>query len=109
MTATVRIDGNIAAILGVGRLDLLSGIGLPWFVGTPEIERPAAAVPMVRLIRRFLLHWLTVFPRLENVADPDHVTALRLLAWVGFTIEPAQVRGPLGHNLVYFWRQRACA
>ncbi len=99
----IRLGGSMAAILGVGST---MGVGIPWLLAHPDFEKPAAAVPMARLVRRFIEHWLAAFGRLENHADPEHAEALKMLRWMGFCLEPARVAGPLGHELVYFWRER---
>ena len=102
--ASIRLDGRICALLGVGCADALLHTGIPWMVAHQELETPAIAVPVARIIKRFVTHWLTVFPRLENCADPAHTNALRTLQWAGFTLETGIAAGPLGHHLVRFWQ-----
>lgn len=120
MAGTIRLDGRIVSLFGVGGPEGETardarpsapgtgfpclGTGFPWLVAHPEFENPAIAVPMARILRRFLDHWLTVFPRLENYTDPGHAAALRLLAWAGFSLRVATVPGPLGHRLMHFWK-----
>ena len=104
MVGTIRINSQVAALFGVAGRGILLHTGIPWLVAHPDFERPAAAVPMARIIRRFLAHWLTVFPRLENVADPGHANALRVLSWCGFSMTEALFTGPLGHRLIHFWK-----
>ena len=103
----IRVENRVTALFGLGK-GCRGGSGIPWMVAHPDFENPAVAVPMARIMRRFLDHWLTVFPRLENCADPDHAHALKVLRWAGFTVENTPLRGPLGHKLVYFWRTQ-CA
>ncbi len=105
VAGAIRIDGRVAALFGVSRLGLLDDTGIPWLVAHADFERPAVAVPMARIMRRFLGHWRRVFARLENYADPKHEKALRLLAWAGFSMRVAPAAGPLGHTLIHF---RAC-
>lgn len=104
MSASIRINGRVSALLGVAGCGALLHTGIPWLVAHPDFETPAVAVPMARIMRRFLDHWLTVFSRLENVADPDHANALRVLRWCGFSMREAETHGPLGHKLVCFWK-----
>ena len=77
----------------------------PWLLAHADFERRETAICMGRLSRRFIEHWLTVFGRLENYADPEHEKSLQYLRWLGFNFDWEQpVRGPLGHELVRFWR-----
>lgn len=110
MAASISINGNIVALLGVGRRGTLSNVGVPWIVGHDDFEYPATAPAMVRISRRFVEHWLTVFDRLENVGDPEHVRSIPYLEWLGFTLDwDNPIHGPFGHPLIKFWRNKACA
>lgn len=98
------LEGKVIAMFGVGTD--AAGHGLVWLVATDEAERPGLAVPLARASRRFVDSWQRHFKRLHNVADPEHKTSLRWLAWLGFTIDRDNpVRGPLGHELYRFWRE----
>lgn len=104
VVGTIRLDGQVVSLFGVGERGLLLRTGIPWLVAHPDFEHPGIAVPMARIIRRFLDHWQTMFFRLENYADPDHEKALHVLRRFGFSMREAAVTGPLGHRLIHFWR-----
>lgn len=105
MAAAILVDNIIVALFGVCSLGALTGTAAPWLLAHTDFERPETAVCMGRISRRFITHWLSVFGRLENYADPEHEKALVYLRWLGFNFDwdhPA--RGPLGHELIRFWR-----
>ena len=105
MTATVKASDSVIAMLGVCPSGMLSNTAAPWLVGHADMESKPHAMPLARGCRRFVDHWLTVFDRLENVADPEHTESMRFLEWLGMTVDyDNPVRGPLGHVLVRFWR-----
>lgn len=81
---------------------------IPWLLAHDDFEDKRVAVPMARLVRQQMDRWVNEFSRLENLADPEHAEALRLLRWMGFTIEQRAVKGPKGHDLLHFWRNSAC-
>ena len=104
LAVAICLAGRIIALFGVGRD--AAGHGLIWLIANDEAEAPELAVPLARTSRRFVNCWLRHFKRLHNVADPEHKTSLRWLAWLGFNIDRANpVRGPLGHELCRFWRE----
>ena len=97
------LEGKVIAMFGVGTD--AAGQGLVWMMAHDEAEAPWLAVPLARASRRFVDSWQRHFKRLHNLADPEHKTSLRWLAWLGFNIDRAKpVRGPLGHELYRFWR-----
>ena len=97
-------DGRIIALFGVGTDG--HGRGFIWLVAHDEAEAPALAVPLARVSRRFVEHWLRAYGRLGNVVDPENTVSLRWLDWLGFNIDrESPVRGPLGHELYRFWRE----
>ena len=106
IAVAVKHQATVIALLGVGHSGLLSTTGSPWLVGHPDMEHPPCSLPLARGCRRFVEHWLTVFNRLENLADPNHTESMRFLEWLGMTVDHANsVRGPLGHPLVRFYRE----
>jgi hypothetical protein len=106
LALTLLIDGQATALFGVAEKSALSGAGVPWLVAHADFERRETAVPLMRLSRRFIDHWLKTFGRLENVADPEHRVSLKYLTNLGFTLDwGGMIPGPLGHPLIPFRRQ----
>lgn len=106
MTAAIEINGSVAALFGLCPQGLLCSAAAPWLLAHDDFDRPEAALALGRISRRFIDHWHAVFGRLENLADPEHVKAIRYLEWLGFSFAwEAPLRGPFGHELIPFWRQ----
>ena len=93
-SATVIIDGEIAAIMGVASFGLLSDEGSPWLLGTDVMTEKKRAVlkespTVVKLM-------LSICPELENWVHADNKVSVRWLRWLGFTVEVAEPRGVNG-------------
>jgi hypothetical protein len=91
---TATIDGAPVALFGVAPAEGFPGVGLPWFLGTPAVDRHGSY--MLRLAPRYLLGYLDGFPVLMNAVDARNLTALRWLRHVGATIHPAVPQGVAG-------------
>jgi hypothetical protein len=91
---TCLVDGTPACIWGVGPLSLAGGQGCPWMLGTAQVGRHRRE--FLRQSRLFLRQMLETYDELENVVDARNRSSLRWLAWLGFTIAPAEPYGFLG-------------
>src|SRR5262245_39976516 len=74
MTQSVFVGEELAAVGGIGGA-LLSGVGEPWMLSTPTMER----IPgfMLREGRRQVAGWLRIFSRLENYVDAGYAQSCR--------------------------------
>lgn len=107
MLGTVLWRGNIISLFGVCPADYLNCTGTPWLLAHPDFERQELAVPLARVGRRFITHWLKYFEILENICDPENTKAMDFLTWLGFKFDFEQpLRGPMGHTLLKFWRTK---
>lgn len=87
------VDGRVLCMFGVGRLTALSMVGVPWMLGTSEIESNS---------RAFLRHSRAVvadmrqqgFSLLANFVDARNTHAIQWLRWLGFTVSPEVPYGP---------------
>jgi len=89
---TGRADGQIVGMFGVNPATLIGRIGVPWMLGSDLV--PVHGPFFLRESKRAVPRMLALFPSLWNVVDATYAQALRWIAWMGFTIHPAQ---PLGH------------
>lgn len=85
-------DDHPIAVVG----DVMQGIGygLPWMVTTDDV--PFHARGFLRASRAVLANMLERHSTLANMVDDRNKTAIRWLAWLGFTIGepvPAGVQG----------------
>jgi hypothetical protein len=89
---TWLVEGRPACMFGIGCPSLLAGIGTPWFLSSLLLDRHR--VPLLKFYRPFLAEMSALFPVLTNWVDARHRTAIRWLAWMGFTLFPAEPHGP---------------
>lgn len=91
---TALVDGEVAAILGVAPLNILTGIGSPWMLGTPLVDRYQRV--LVRKTPEYIARMLKAFPHLVNFVHARNTTSVRWLRRLGFTLHEAVPYGPLG-------------
>lgn len=89
---TGTIDGRTAAIFGVAAASPLTGLGVPWLVGTDLVGRHPRV--FLRRSRPILGEMLRLYPRLVNYVDADNEAAVRWLGWLGFRIAAPEPFGP---------------
>lgn len=87
-------DGSVVCVFGVASPSVLSGKGVPWMVGSPEIDRCAYA--FLQRSRIVIQHMLSLYDHLENYVDVRNTRAIRWLRWLGFEIHPPEPHGPNG-------------
>lgn len=93
MTRTAFVDGEIAAMWGLGGT-LLSDVGHPWLLTTAAVER--IPVTFLKVARRELAAMVVTRRLLRNWVAADYAGAVRLLEVLGFTLfapEPFGLRG----------------
>lgn len=85
-------DGEPACAFGVVPVSALGGMGAPWMVGTPLLDRHARQ--FLRGCRPVVAEMSRMFPVLRNAVDARNTRAIRWLRWLGFEIHEAQPMGP---------------
>jgi hypothetical protein len=88
------IDGDLAAILGCAPINILTGIGSPWMLGTPVLDRHQRV--LVRSTPEYIARMLKAFPHLVNFVHANNTTSVRWLRRLGFTLHEAAPFGALG-------------
>lgn len=91
---TGLVDGELAAIIGVTPVNVLTGIGSPWMLGTPLLDRHQRV--LVRRTPEYIDRMLKAFPHLVNFVHARNTTSVRWLKRLGFTLHEAVPYGPLG-------------
>ena len=92
------VDGELAAVLGVAPLNLLTGMGSPWMLGTPVLDRHQRV--LVRQTPGYIARMLEAFPHLVNLVHTENTTSVRWLRRLGFTLHapvPYGAPGQLFH------------
>lgn len=87
-------DGRVVCIFGIATPSILSGEGVPWMVGSEELDHCAYA--FLRRSRMVVGHMLTLCEHLENYVDSRNTRAVRWLRWLGFQIHEPAPHGPHG-------------
>lgn len=81
---TAIIDGQPEVMFGVADLNVLTGLGAPWLLGTDAVERN------YRQFLRRSLRWREQLSErydvLRNFVDDRNEVSKRWLAWMGFTL-----------------------
>lgn len=81
-------------MFGVASETLLGRIGVPWLLGTQELDEYPTSFG--RASRWGLAQMRAVFPVLANWSDARHERAHAWLEWLGFTLGEPQPMGPFG-------------
>ena len=87
----------VACIAGAARPTLASAVGVPWMLGSRELDREG--LPLGRESRQYVQVMRERFHFLENRIDARQKRAIHWLRWLGFKIEPAT---PWGAKLMPF-------
>jgi hypothetical protein len=87
-------DGELAAILGVAPLNILTGLGSPWMLGTPVLD--AHSRVLVRMTPEYIAKMLKAFPHLVNFVHAKNTTSVRWLRRLGFDLSEPAPFGALG-------------
>ena len=95
---TAFVDGEIACMYGVGG-SVLGGIGTPWLLTTPAIEKVPFA--FVREGRKEVKRMKEMFPRLEGWVLASYYRACGFIALLGFELDDPT---PIGKDGVPFRR-----
>jgi len=93
MCFCVDIDGHTAAMWGIVPESYVGMSAVVWLLGTPEMARIKKT--FVKLSRRFVRDFLTLYPVLYNVVDSRYGAAVRWLMAIGadFYGEPVKANG----------------
>lgn len=89
---TIMVDDRPAAIFGICNISVLSGRGVPWLLGTPELEK--ISYRFVKGSRIVLKEMAQKYKILENYVDARNTASIQWLRWLGFDIMEAESYGP---------------
>lgn len=83
---TYLVDGEPAAMLGLGLSTLVGGHGVPWVLTSPLCERHKKRFLIES--RRQVARMLGRISPLVNYVHADYARAVRWLDWLGFALDP---------------------
>lgn len=97
---TAHYDGKLACIFGVNRQNALSDVGVPWLLGTPEIDN--MPVSFLRASRVYYDRYCQVFPQMENWILAENKISAGWLSWLGFDMDQPKAFGIFGAPFIRF-------
>ena len=83
---------RVVCMYGVAELSILSNIGIPWLLGTDEIEQHSKY--FLRQNRYYMKEIKKKYSYLVNFVDARNTVAIRWLEWLGFKVHETQPFGP---------------
>lgn len=90
----VSAFGEPVALLGVSTRSALYGIGSPWMLATPHVDRYRRA--FIECGRAYTAAMLGEYEMLENHVDARNAKSVAWLQRIGFKIEPPEPFGAFG-------------
>lgn len=87
-------DGRLVCMWGVCPASMLDRIGVPWLLGSDEIETHQIA--FLRRNRPMIAEMMETYTVLTNWVDARNTMSMRWLRWMGFTLFPAHPFGVAG-------------
>lgn len=104
-TKVIWCGNRPVAAFGVGRATLCSPYGIPWLLGTRDVERLSIAI--LRSSRQYIKQMVNEYGRLENFVDERNTVAIRWLDICGFTFDGKAVpRGVEKKPFIHFWMEK---
>lgn len=85
--------GELACVIGVSPISMLGGIGSPWMMGTPVLDRNSRV--LMRMAPAYIGQMLAVFPHLINFVHAKNHTSVRWLKRLGFQLSEPEPFGAL--------------
>jgi len=102
---TALIDGEVAAMWGLGSVSMLSDVGHPWLMTTPAVEK--VPVSFLKVGQREVTKMLRSRRRLEGNVAADYRMACRFLEALGFELGEPEEFGPLKAKFRKFAMERS--
>lgn len=107
LSSIVEINGELCAMFGVRKMDVLSGRGVPWMLSTNHLVVPANAREFLKGTKSIVAEMLDACPLLQNYVYTKNRLSIRWLKWIGFTIEAAEPAGKGGELFHRFHMTKA--
>lgn len=89
---------------GVSTTTMLSDYGIPWLLGTDDIEKIGFRV--LKHSRKYIKQMLDKFEYLQNWVDVRNTVSINWLKWCKFSFEKAEPFGPDNRMFHKFWMKK---
>ncbi len=93
---SILLDGECIGMFGVGAMNLLSPVGMPWMLASDMLNDRRAWRRFLRESRFHIARMHEMYPVLVNWIDDRNKASLRWAKWVGFKVFDAEPFGPFG-------------
>lgn len=93
---SIVLDDKCIGMFGVGSINLLSPIGMPWMLASDFIRHKRVWRRFLRESRFHIDKMHEMHPVLVNWIDDRNKVALRWAKWVGFKVYNTEPFGPFG-------------
>lgn len=104
----VLLNNKPVAAFGVTPQTVLSHVGIPWMLGTPELTENLECRKAIRNMSPWIIaQMLKRFPFLENYEDCRNTVSMKWLTWLGFEFDLPKAYGRNGELFARFWMRRA--
>lgn len=100
----VEQDGTPVIIFGLNKRVAVSGVGIPWLLGTDRVRHHARE--FLEVGRQCMEEMLDETPYLVNYVHDKNRLSVRWLRKLGFTLDPAQPAGLNGELFHRFHKER---
>lgn len=81
---TIMIDDKPIGMFGVTPLSVITGNGVPWLLGTSELEN--ISIQFLKNCKKYVGEMCQNFYYLENYVDARNKVSIQWLKWLGFVI-----------------------
>lgn len=104
LARTGFIDGEAVCMMGLNVPSIVSGVGVPWLVGTTLIEKHQSV--FLRKCKPMIAEMLTHCEMLENWVSVENTLAIKWLAWLKFKFDTPEPKGIYRKMFMRFWQER---
>lgn len=98
-SSVVMVDDEPCAVLGLVQLDMLTGTGVPWLLGTDHAVKHRRT--FLKYSKCGIEQMLSICPQLFNYVHADNEVSVNWLQHMGFTIDNPE---PMGRDCELFHR-----
>lgn len=91
LMSSARVSNELWVVVHKGSIEAVFGVsdrgsyGVPWFMATDKFDE--FRISFAKESRWMVQRWLDKYGLLMNVVDSRHISSIRWLRWLGFTVD----------------------